>query len=86
MFAPSIDGTSGIPEHQFKAVKCTGYDVEQNAKVSSGMEVCKECKKWIREMRFLLERYDKTGSVKGTSAFEEFLRFKGEEGTDGLYR
>jgi hypothetical protein len=48
------------------------------------MDVCKECKRWIREMRFVIERFEKTGSVKGTKAFEEFLRFRGEG--EALYR
>jgi hypothetical protein len=85
MFSTSVDNATGIPDYQLEAVKCRGYDVQKRTNVSSEMEVCKECQKWIREMRFLLQRYDKTGSVKGTTAFEEFLRFKGEEGTDGLY-
>lgn len=85
--ATPVEGTAGIPDHQLEAVKCTGYDVQTRTNVSSEMEVCKECQKWIREMRFLIERYDKTGSVKGTTAYEEFLKFKGDlEGTVGLYR
>lgn len=70
-------GEWGIPDHQLEAVKCK--QPERRTQVSSEMDVCKECAKWIREMRFLLERYEKTGVVKGTRAFEEFLRTRGEE-------
>lgn len=38
------------------------------------MRVCNECEKWIREMKFMVERWEKTGSIKGFRAFEEFLK------------
>jgi hypothetical protein len=44
------------------------------------MNVCKECKRWIGDMRSMIERYDKTGSIRGTAAFEAFLRWQGEGG------
>lgn len=31
-------------------------------------------------MRSMIERYDKTGSIRGTAAFEAFLRWQGEGG------
>ena len=31
-------------------------------------------------MRTMVERYDKTGSIRGTSAFETFLRYQNEGG------
>jgi hypothetical protein len=64
-----------LPDHQLVAVKC-----EQSIKsthVSREMDVCKTCKRWIDDMRSMLVRYDKTGSIRGTGAFEKFL--KGEE-------
>lgn len=45
--------------------------------VTPEMEVCKECMHWIEQMRFLIERYKKTGSVKGMAAYEEFLKPRG---------
>jgi hypothetical protein len=74
-----VTGSGDIPGHEFETVKCKAPDVHRRTTVSSQMEVCKECQKWIREMRFLVQRYDKTGCVKGTRAFEEFLRFGAEE-------
>ncbi|KAF2277299.1 uncharacterized protein EI97DRAFT_466191 [Westerdykella ornata] len=68
----------GIPDHQFEAVRCKGDAVEVRTTVTSDMEVCKECKIWIGEMRFMIERYEKTGTIKGTMAFEEFLKWRGE--------
>lgn len=31
-------------------------------------------------MRHMIERYDKTGSIRGMGAFEKFLKFEGEGG------
>lgn len=44
------------------------------------MDVCKECKRCLEEMRHMLERYDKSGSVRGTAGFERFLKYEGEGG------
>lgn len=66
-----------IPDYQLAAVMCKGGDVVRRTLVSSEMEVCKECRRWIEEMRFLLTRYDKTGSVKGMAVYEEFLKPRG---------
>lgn len=49
------------------------------------MDVCKNCQSYISAMRSMIERYDKTGVIKGTDAFEEFLRFRGDDEADGLY-
>ena len=49
------------------------------------MRVCKECERWIREMQFMIARWEKTGSVRGTSAFEEFLKER-SVGERDLYR
>lgn len=76
----------GIPDHQLEAVKCANPERRTCVTSGLGMDVCKRCRKWIQEMRFMIDRFDKTGNIKGTSAFEEFLKSRGEEGTDGLYR
>ncbi|KAF2268698.1 hypothetical protein CC78DRAFT_529698 [Lojkania enalia] len=67
-------GNGGIADHELEAVKCRGEKIERRTMVSNEMQVCKECKKWIREMRFMIERFDKTGNIRGTKAFEEFLK------------
>ncbi|KAF2182473.1 hypothetical protein K469DRAFT_233931 [Zopfia rhizophila CBS 207.26] len=76
----------GIADHELEAVKCERP--QKRSLVSNGMDVCKECGKWVREMRFMLERFDKTGSVRGTGAFEEFLkgRANNEQIEKELYR
>jgi hypothetical protein len=38
------------------------------------MDVCKSCKRGIDDMRSMLGRYDRTGCIKGTGAFEKFLK------------
>ncbi|KAF1979248.1 hypothetical protein BU23DRAFT_549264 [Bimuria novae-zelandiae CBS 107.79] len=63
----------GLPEHQVNAVKCKVP--VRRSQVASEMDVCPECKKSLNDMRSMLERYDKTGSIRGTTAFEQFLRF-----------
>jgi hypothetical protein len=69
---------STLPDHQLAAVKCA--DPIKRTHVSRGMVVCKDCEKWIGQMRSMIQRYDKTGSVRGTSAFEKFLKWEGEGG------
>jgi hypothetical protein len=71
---------AALPAHQLNAVRCA--EPTKRTRVSSEMNVCKECQRWIGDMRYLVQRYDKTGSVKGTAAFEEFLRGRGEGGGD----
>ena len=68
----NVDYT-GLPEHQLNAVKCE--DPIRRSQVASDMDVCPKCKRALEDMRTMLERYDKTGSIRGTTAFEQFLRF-----------
>lgn len=67
-----------LPDHQLNAVRC-GNAIKRT-QISRQMDVCKECKRWIGDMRSMIERYDKTGSIRGTAAFEAFLRWQGEGG------
>lgn len=67
-----------LPDHQLTAVRCA--DPTKRSQISREMNVCKECKRWIGDMRNMIERYDKTGSIRGTSAFEVFLRYQSEAG------
>jgi len=60
------------PPHMMIAARCEVP--EERERANSGMDVCAECQKWINEMRFLVERYDRTWNVKGCKAFDEFLR------------
>lgn len=69
---------STLPDHQLVAVKCE--NPIQRTHVTRDMRVCKNCECAIADMRNMLARYDKTGSVMGTSAFERFLRKEGEGG------
>ncbi|KAF2853036.1 hypothetical protein T440DRAFT_466047 [Plenodomus tracheiphilus IPT5] len=69
---------STLPDHQLSAVKCE--NPTKRTHVTRDMRVCKPCERSIGDMRNMLARYDKTGSVLGTSAFERFLRREGEGG------
>ena len=81
--------------YELESARCKGIDVErreltQSEVVRQGggkevMRVCKECEKWMREMRFMIDRWEKTGSIRGTSAFEEFLKERDVRERD-LYR
>lgn len=71
---------STLPDHQLIAVKCE--NPTKRTHVTREMRVCKNCERGIADMRNMLARYDKTGSVMGTSAFERFLRREGEGGGD----
>lgn len=42
------------------------------------MQICKTCKRWVEDMRDMIARYDKTGSVKGNRAFDKFLLNEGD--------
>lgn len=42
------------------------------------MEVCKVCKRWIESMQSMLKLYKSTGSIRGTAAFEKFLKAEGD--------
>jgi hypothetical protein len=65
-----------LPDHQLIAVRCV--QPKKRSHVSSEMEVCKTCKRWLKDMQSMLERYDKTGSIRGTGAFEKFLKGEGD--------
>lgn len=67
-----------LPDHQLVAVKCA--QPFKRTHVSREMDVCKTCKRWIDDMRSMLVRYDKTGSIRGTGAFEKFLKGEGDSG------
>ncbi|KAH6613898.1 hypothetical protein C7974DRAFT_66472, partial [Boeremia exigua] len=69
-----------LPAHQLNAVRCA--EPTKKSAISREMDVCKECKRWLADMRGMLARYDKTGSIKGTAAFEAFLKWQ-SEGGDG---
>ncbi|EUC33770.1 hypothetical protein COCVIDRAFT_83925 [Bipolaris victoriae FI3] len=69
---------STLPDHQLAAVRCA--DPTRRTYVSRGMVVCKECARWIEAMRSMIQFYDKKGSVRGTAAFEKFLKWEGEGG------
>ncbi|KAH7395302.1 hypothetical protein DE146DRAFT_659740 [Phaeosphaeria sp. MPI-PUGE-AT-0046c] len=70
-----------LPDHQLNAVRCT--QPMKSTHVSREMDVCKTCKRGLNDMRSMLARYDKTGSVKGTSAFDKFLKSEGDAGGEG---
>ncbi|KAF2027654.1 hypothetical protein EK21DRAFT_91307 [Setomelanomma holmii] len=65
-----------LPDHQLVAVRCTNST--RRTHVSREMDVCKVCKRWVDDMRSMLGRYDKTGSIRGTAAFEKFLKSEGD--------
>lgn len=67
-----------LPDHQLNAVRC--HNPAKKSQISREMDVCKACKRWIGDARRMLERYDKTGSIRGTGAFEAFLRW--QDGSD----
>jgi len=67
-----------LPDHQLVAVRCT--NPTKRTHVSREMDVCKTCKRWLDDMRSMLGRYDKTGSIRGTGAFEKFLKGEGDAG------
>jgi hypothetical protein len=70
-----------LPDHQLNAVRCT--DPSKTSQVSRKMDVCKDCKRWIGDMRNMIERYDKTGSIKGTAAFDAFLKWQDDGAGEG---
>ena len=71
---------SKLLDHQLIAVRCV--NPTKRTHVSREMNVCKVCTKWLDDMRSMLTRYDKTGSIRGTTAFEKFLKWEGE-GAEG---
>ena len=68
-----------LPQHQLNAVRCA--ELVRRSQVAIEMDVCQNCKTALMAMRNMLERYEKTGSIRGTTAFEQFLRF-GDEGLE----
>ncbi|OAG20287.1 hypothetical protein CC77DRAFT_900024, partial [Alternaria alternata] len=69
---------STLPDHQLAAVRCE-VPVKRTH-VSREMVVCKDCAREIGHMRNMIRTYDKTGSIRGTIAFEKFLKWEGEGG------
>ncbi|KAF2828995.1 hypothetical protein CC86DRAFT_368139 [Ophiobolus disseminans] len=67
-----------LPDHQLLAVRC--INPTKRTHVSREMDVCKTCKRWLDDIRSMLGRYDKTGSIRGTGAFEKFLKDEGDAG------
>jgi hypothetical protein len=84
-FSPTEPGNAlnyaTLPDHQLNAARC--QNPSKRSQISREMNVCKECKRWIGDMRSMVERYDKTGSIRGTSAFEAFLRWHDGNGGSG---
>ncbi|KAF2473614.1 uncharacterized protein BDR25DRAFT_124120 [Lindgomyces ingoldianus] len=70
---------SPLTDHELEFARCKAPT--RRTQIASGMpmDVCKECRKSIQDMRNMLERYEKTGSVLGTTAFERFLKGGGED-------
>ncbi|KAL5117860.1 hypothetical protein ACEQ8H_004178 [Pleosporales sp. CAS-2024a] len=73
---------STLADHELKAVRCA-TPIERTH-VSRQMAVCKNCARWLDDMRSMLARYDKTGSIRGTAAFEKFLKPQGGGGGHAL--
>lgn len=48
--------------------------LEERQIANSDMDVCADCKRSVEDMRFLVARYDRSGSVKGCTAFDRFLK------------
>jgi hypothetical protein len=69
---------ASLPDHQLFAVKCE--KPIKSTHVSREMDVCKTCKRALADMRSMLARYDQTGSIRGTAAFEQFLKDLGDGG------
>lgn len=69
---------ASLPDHQLFAAKCD--KPIKSTHVSREMDVCKTCKRWLGDMRSMLARYDQSGSIRGTAAFEQFLKGLGDGG------
>jgi hypothetical protein len=67
-----------ITDHEMKEILCE--EPERRMRVGSGgeMQICTVCRKSIEDMRFMIERFEKSGSIRGTTAFDEFLRLRGD--------
>ncbi|KAF2709063.1 hypothetical protein K504DRAFT_468271 [Pleomassaria siparia CBS 279.74] len=77
---PGSQRNATITDAELKAVLCKGEELKKRARVWNGDEIniCIKCKETISDMRFMIERLDKTGSIKGTKAFTDFLQLRGE--------
>ena len=76
---PSQPSYSDVPPRVFEQARCQGHTVIEQTRVveSTGknkMDVCKACKEAIREMSKMIDQYHKSGSVKGTKAFRDYLQ------------
>jgi hypothetical protein len=61
-----------LPDYQLNAVRCAVPT--ETTRISGGVvDVCGKCKRGINDMRYMIERYDKTGNIIGTDAFRNFL-------------
>ncbi|KAF2750389.1 hypothetical protein M011DRAFT_241519 [Sporormia fimetaria CBS 119925] len=63
-----------IPRYEFNSVKCGEEVCETRTQVTRDMDVCKGCKRWIEEMRSMIAGYDRSGIIRGTKVYEEFLK------------
>jgi hypothetical protein len=75
---PSLASLHGLPMHEIQAITCMKSVQRTHTSAGAKMDVCGECKVWMSAMWSMLERYDKTGCIKGTRAYDEFLRDKAE--------
>ena len=67
-----------VTDHEIKEILCE--EPGKRTRVASGgeMQICELCRKSVDDMRFMIQRFEKTGSVKGTKAFEDFLKLRGD--------
>lgn len=67
-----------VTDHEIKEILCE--EPKKRTRVVSGseMKICSVCMKAVEDMRFMIERFEKTGSVRGTNAFEELLKLRGD--------
>ncbi|KAF2108002.1 hypothetical protein BDV96DRAFT_588083 [Lophiotrema nucula] len=63
-----------VTDHEMREVRCAAWECERKEIVSSEMEVCETCKAAIRQMKQMIQTYERTGVVKGTGAYELFLK------------
>lgn len=58
--------------------KCPNLKLQTVVGNGDGNRVCKECKRWIENMRNMIIGYDKGRGVRGNIAFQEFLEMRQE--------
>lgn len=72
------EGRSGISilEHELKeaAQRCPNIQDKTQVGNNAPGQVCEECRKWIDSLRIMLKTYEEGKGVRGTKAFEEFLK------------